>query len=136
MEELIKTLEEFAVASEKLAAIEFSEVESDDLVFVLDDIEKALDEREEMFERLDAIQAGLPNLKNTILDSETNAKLLDLRKRITESNAAFVEMYRTRKDEVKARLKTLQNNRKKIDFLNVNTVGGAANIQENKSFSI
>jgi len=126
--------------------------ESDkDFTFVIDDVESIIQERDEIVERATATRNSMAKAINAIesddmvsfikkafngdgvsgkiKDEQKRAvsvieRMLVLQKRVVEKDKVIGEKLSVVQEEIKKEMKSLQNNKKKLDFLNTTATAG------------
>jgi len=130
---LFSILTEYKEATDRILDVDLAQ---DELSFAIDDIENIVGEREEIRERLQLAQEDMAEKLdgdfNEVKQLEIVVKLLGLQGEIVEKDKQIMSTFSSKQSEVKSELKSLQDDKKKLDFLNV-TAGAP---QESKEFNV
>jgi hypothetical protein len=140
---LLAILDEYLSASERLCEVDLLNTPDDDLEFAIDDVEGILLEREELGDTVGEAESALVRSiagmsksdrdlirrifggENAACDTavgEVIGKLLLIQREILQKDKIVIERLKVKSDEVTARLKTLQSDKKKLNFLNVSAI--------------
>jgi len=136
-------LEEYGAATDRLCEVDFQQ---EDTMFAIDDVETIIGEREEIRQRAEIARLAMVEAISALSEEESGlvrgvfeggksenaaaneivGKLLHLQKDIVGKDSKVISELKVKCDEVKAALKELQEDKRKLDFLNVNAAGGEA----------
>lgn len=140
MENLVKAAElmseewsKFNQLLDRMNEVDFGQ---EDFVFVLDDIEAFIQERDEIIELIRTAQDTFIQEKDKHSEEEINlfsakgtpfnlviAQIARIQEEIDVKEKEFKRKFAEKRDEVKSALKELQGDKKKIDFLNSTAQG-------------
>ena len=151
----LAALAEYGEATDRLYEVD---LQQEDLVFAVDDFEGILQEREEIKERAEFariamtqaiaeqddadvqlikcaftggdVSYSLSGAEN--LATEVIYKLLAMQKDIIEKDDIIMKRLAAKREEIKSMLKNLQDDKKKLNFLNIT----AAGTQESSGFNV
>ena len=147
---LFEALSDYNDATDRLAEVDLSaDLPEEELVFVIEDIDSLIQEREEIKERAEFSQSemtraiGVQDEKDSELikcvfegkeveysltgdrklAKDVIYKLLELQREIIEKDTLIIKDFTVKHNEIKQKLKELQSDRKKLDFLNLTATG-------------
>jgi hypothetical protein len=156
---LLEALLEYDKVTDGLTSIDLEkDLDDEELELIIDDVGGIIADREEINERVCFARKSMIEAMTELSKSEAEAdkdnvkllkkafegrcaagfpagevvsSLLSVQQTIMEKDTAFSERFNKKHEEVRVKLKTLQGDKKKIDFLNVN-----AGPQESVSFDV
>jgi len=148
---LLAALAEYRTVTVRLCSHDLQGLYGEDLAVAMGEVERLIEEREEIRVRAEAAQDELIQVVDRQSDDDaqlirgffggkevtctvsgshrlvrdTILKLLAVQKEITDKDTEIIERMSNKRDETKAELKELQGDKKKLDFLNVTAAGGS-----------
>jgi len=132
---LLAVMTEYSAVTDRLLDIDLQLYNQEELSFAIDDMEEIIGEREEIKARLQFAQSAMESATDdiqSVRQLEVVQKLIDMQAEIMGKDKLIMSRFAAKQAQVKNELKTLQGERKKIDFLNVST----ATPQEPTEFNV